>query len=67
MVLWEGSPLTTTQFVRSTRVEAWVPAELLNHAGQRPVSVQNPEPGGGTADPLTFSRWWRMWLPWAMR
>jgi len=52
-VLWNGSPRTTT-FVSSTRLDAQILSSDVATMGSRPVTVENPPPGGGTAGPLTF-------------
>jgi hypothetical protein len=53
-VNWNGSPLVTT-FVSSTRLTAIVPAANVATAGTASVTVVNPNPGGGTSNPQTFT------------
>jgi hypothetical protein len=52
-VLFNGTPLATT-FVSATEVTATVPAALLGAAGDFPVAVSNPPPGGGVTAPVVF-------------
>jgi hypothetical protein len=47
-------PLVTT-YVNATTITAAVPASLLTMAGIAPVNVQNPTPGGGTSNSLSFT------------
>lgn len=52
-VVFNGTDLTTT-FVNGSQVKAQVPAALLGAAGDFPVSVRNPPPGGGLSAPVVF-------------
>jgi hypothetical protein len=52
-VVWNGTPLVTT-FVSATSVRATVPAGSLGAAGDFPVAVANPAPGGGITQPVVF-------------
>jgi hypothetical protein len=52
VVLWNGSPLTTT-FVQANELSAAVPASLLAVKGTAAVSVRNPD--GSTSNSLTFT------------
>lgn len=54
LVLW-GSTTLTTRYVDPRTLEADVPATLVNAAGEVPVTVRNPQPGGGDSNPLTFT------------
>jgi RHS repeat-associated protein len=42
-------------FVTSSQITATIPASLIAQAGTRPVTVNNPAPGGGTTAVLTFT------------
>jgi len=53
-VLWNGSPRTTT-FISSTRLDALILSSDVASTGSRPVTVENPPPGGGTTALLTFT------------
>jgi hypothetical protein len=50
---WNGAALTTT-YVSSTRLTAQVPASDLTIAGNEPVTVVTPTPGGGTSTAASF-------------
>jgi hypothetical protein len=52
-VLFNGTPLATT-FVAPSEVRATVPAGSLGAAGDFPVAVSNPPPGGGVTAPVVF-------------
>ena len=52
-VLFNGTALATT-FGSSTSLTATVPASLLGAAGDFPVAVSNPPPGGGVTAPVVF-------------
>lgn len=52
-VLFNGTALTTT-FVGSTKLKATVGASSLTAAGDFPIAVQNPPPGGGVSAPVVF-------------
>lgn len=52
-VLFNGAVLATT-FVSSTQLTAAVPAASLGAAGDFPVAVSNPPPGGGVTAPVVF-------------
>jgi hypothetical protein len=43
-----------TTFVDATHVKATLPASALTNAGNFPVVVTNPAPGGGVSTPVTF-------------
>ncbi len=53
-VRWNGTPLPTT-FVNGSELQATVSAGLLTTAGPRTVTIDNPGPGGGISDGLTFT------------
>lgn len=52
-VLFNGSPLPTT-YQGATSLKAQVPASSLTAAGDFPIAVQNPPPGGGVSAPVVF-------------
>ena len=52
-VLFNGAVLPTT-FISSGEVHATVPASSLGAAGDFPVAVSNPPPGGGVTAPVVF-------------
>ena len=52
-VIFNGGPLVTT-FISPTQLRANVTAASLNAAGDFPVAVSNPPPGGGVTAPLVF-------------
>lgn len=52
-VTFNGTALATT-FTNSTHLSATVPAALLAAAGDFPVTVKNPPPGGGLSSPVVF-------------
>lgn len=52
-VLFNGTALTTT-FVNQGELRAQVPAASLTAAGDFPVAVANPPPGGGVSAPVAF-------------
>ncbi|CAN5739870.1 hypothetical protein BH11MYX4_BH11MYX4_28010 [soil metagenome] len=52
-VLFNGVTLATT-FVNGGEVRATVPAGSLGAAGDFPVAVSNPPPGGGVTSPVVF-------------
>jgi RHS repeat-associated protein len=52
-VLFNNHPLPAS-FIDSTHLEAQVPATAIAQAGSFSVTVQNPSPGGGTSQSLTF-------------
>lgn len=52
-VVFNGAPLATT-FVNGGKLEASVPAASLAAAGDFPVAVENPPPGGGLSSPVVF-------------
>ena len=54
MVLWNGSPRTTT-FVSQGQLRASITAADISLATTSQVSVFNPTPGGGTSGSLTFT------------
>jgi hypothetical protein len=51
---WDGQPRDTT-YVSSTELQAAIAAEDIDTAGRIPVTVLNPEPGGGPSGPADFS------------
>ncbi|WP_239292556.1 IPT/TIG domain-containing protein, partial [Candidatus Nitrotoga sp. 1052] len=53
-VLW-GTTALTTRYVDPRNLEADVPATLVVAAGEIPVTVRNPLPGGGDSNSLTFT------------
>lgn len=52
-VLFNGASLSTT-YQSSTSLKAQVPASSLTAAGDFPIAVQNPAPGGGVSAPVVF-------------
>ncbi len=52
-VLFNGTALPTT-YKGSNKLEAQVPASALTAAGDFPIAVQNPPPGGGVSAPVVF-------------
>lgn len=52
-VVFNGTSLNTT-YSSSAKLTAIVPASLLTAAGDFPVAVQNPSPGGGLSAPIVF-------------
>jgi hypothetical protein len=54
VVLWNGSPRTTT-FVSSTSLQAAITAPDIATVGTVMVTVLTPAPGGGTSSALTFT------------
>ena len=52
-VLFNGAALATS-YVNSTKLTATVPASSLGAAGDFPVTVSNPPPGGGLTAPVVF-------------
>jgi len=52
-VLFNGTVLATT-FVNGTKLQATVPASSLGAAGDFPIAVSNPPPGGGLTAPVVF-------------
>ncbi|MBX3207118.1 MAG: hypothetical protein KF764_18875 [Labilithrix sp.] len=52
-VLFNGSPLTTT-YQGPNALKAQVSAASLTAAGDFPIAVQNPAPGGGVSVPVVF-------------
>ena len=55
-VFWSGYQLTTG-YVSESALSAVIPSYLLYNVGAFPITVQNPEPGGGTSDAATFTVW----------
>lgn len=53
VVTFNGTSLATT-FVNGQRLRATVPSSLLGAAGDFPVGVTNPPPGGGVSTPVVF-------------
>ncbi len=54
VVRFNGVDVPTT-FVTSSQLGAQVPAALIPAGGTVPVTVFNPEPGGGISNPITFT------------
>jgi hypothetical protein len=52
-VLFNGATLATT-YVNGSQLTAAVPASSLSAAGDFPVAVSNPPPGGGVTAPVVF-------------
>jgi hypothetical protein len=52
-IVFNGAALATT-FVNGTQVSATIPAASLGAAGDFPVAVSNPPPGGGLTAPVVF-------------
>lgn len=52
-VVFNGTTLNT-DYVSGGKLTANVPASLLTAAGDFPVAVQNPSPGGGLSAPVVF-------------
>ncbi len=52
-VVFNGTALPTT-YQGSNKLKAQVPASSLTAAGDFPISVQNPPPGGGVSAPVVF-------------
>ena len=52
-VLFNGTTLATT-FMSASQLSATVPASSLGAAGDFPVAVSNPPPGGGVTAPVVF-------------
>jgi hypothetical protein len=54
VVRWDGLPLATT-FVDTMRLDAAVPAALLEQPAYLPLTVSSPAPGGGVSIPWQFT------------
>jgi hypothetical protein len=54
VVKWNDSELAT-EFVNASRLTATVPAADITSAGTVSITVQNPTPGGGTSNRVTFA------------
>lgn len=52
-VVFNGTPLSTTS-PGAGKLKAKVPASSLTAAGDFPIAVQNPPPGGGVSAPVVF-------------
>jgi hypothetical protein len=52
-VVFNGTSLSTS-FVSAAKLTANVPSSLLGAAGDFPVAVKNPSPGGGLSAPVVF-------------
>jgi Bacterial Ig-like domain (group 2) len=50
-----GSTALVTTVVSATQLTAVIPATLLTAKGTVPVTVENPAPGGGTSNSLSFT------------
>lgn len=53
-VLWNGSERETT-FVSDTRLRAMIPETDVANVGTADITVENPTPGGGVSNGLTFT------------
>ncbi|OPY76594.1 MAG: tRNA nuclease WapA precursor [Syntrophorhabdus sp. PtaU1.Bin050] len=53
-VRFNGNPVPST-FIDTTKIEVSLAADLIKAEGSYPVTVTNPEPGGGTSATLTFT------------
>lgn len=53
-VLWNGSARTTT-YVSDTQLKAAILDTDVANVGTAEISVDNPAPGGGVSNPLTFA------------
>jgi hypothetical protein len=54
VVQWNGAALTTT-YQNATSLQAEIPASDLSTVGTASITVQNPAPGGGISNAVTFS------------
>ncbi|MBN9165402.1 MAG: hypothetical protein BGO98_29055 [Myxococcales bacterium 68-20] len=52
-VVFNGASLPTT-YLGPSKLKAQVPASSLTAAGDFPIAVQNPPPGGGLSTPVVF-------------
>ena len=52
-VVWNSTPLVTL-FTSTSVLTAQVPATLIQNAGQASITVQTPQPGGGTSLAVIF-------------
>lgn len=55
VVRWNNATNLTPTYLGSNQLQVTVPANLLTQAGSRSVTVNNPSPGGGTSNTLTFT------------
>ncbi len=53
-VRWNGADRTTT-FVSATQLTAAITADDVKNGGSANISVNNPAPGGGTSDAVSFA------------
>ena len=53
MIMFDGV-LISTRYVDSGQLEGTISQRLLARVGTFPVTVQNPRPGGGVSNSLTF-------------
>jgi hypothetical protein len=53
-IQWNGTALQTT-YVSSTILNALVPANDFGSSGTVPLTVNNPAPGGGNSNPVSFT------------
>lgn len=53
-VLWNGNPISPTNYISPTQVTVTVPAALVASPGVAEVSVQKTGPNGGTTGALQF-------------
>ena len=54
VIKWNGAALTTS-FISATQLTAAVPAANISTAGNFPVTVFSPLPGGGTSNAVSFN------------
>ena len=54
MVYWNSTPLVTL-FTSTSVLTAQVPSSLIQNAGSALITVQTPQPGGGSSLPATFT------------
>jgi Chitobiase/beta-hexosaminidase C-terminal domain len=53
-MIYFGTTALPTQFVSSNQVTAQVTSAAIASGGIKPITVQNPAPGGGTSNPVQF-------------
>lgn len=53
LIIFNGLALTTT-FVNARELQATLPSASLASAGELPITIRNPEPGGGVIAPVIF-------------
>ena len=54
LIKWDLTTLST-QYITTTQLTAEVPASYLETPGQVSITVENPPPGGGTSNAVTFT------------